>query len=531
MASKALQASILARLTIAPAILVVVFVIKALFPILQDPDFYWHLKVGEYIVSNGALPAGELFTYTHPGENWVHSEWLFQIILFAVYSAFGFAGVNILVAILYTACWYVTFLSCNRVLKDEAKAVITTMLFCGMVGAVAPRPQLLTFLFFSLTIYLIVDFKYGKGLRKLWLFPPMMALWANAHGGYFLGLVLFALFVLSEWTMFLFRGGNDAADGRRLKTLAWVAVVALFATLINPGFVHGWWYPFEVIMNSADTAIISEWQSPNFHLRLAQYFLIAVFLFFVAAAYSRKRPDLTEFAIPLLFMGGAFYSMRNIPYAAFAMAPFFAVFVNSILSAAQERVALGESNTVPESPLSRVARSFHSAGNIQVGQKESLLNWILVGTTLAAVALIYPVHIKTLEAEMKMFLPVRAADFVVQEGIKGRMFNTYHHGGYLIYRLFPDQKVFIYPRTDFYRPHFLKEYVAVYTGDPIWKALFSKLDIDYVICESAAPLRQLLLEGDEYRLVFDDGMHSVLVKDTDKYRKIIEQYGDNPAHG
>ena len=533
MTAKSLVADLLGRLTIGPAILAVVFAIKILFPIFYDPDFYWHLKTGEYIVSLGALPKGEVFTFTHEGMPWVHSEWLFQVLLFLVYKALGLPGVSGFVAILYTGCLYVNYLSCKRVLDDEAKAVITTLLFCATFGGIAPRPHLLTFLFLSITIYLLLEFKYSSELRRLWSLPALMVVWVNVHGGYFLGLGLLMLFAATEWTIFFVRRENDELQARRLKGLNQVVFVALLATLVNPSFILSWVYPFQVIALSGDTSMISEWQSPNFHEARFLYFLGTVFLFVGVLIYSRRKPDLTELAVPLVFVAGAFYSVRNIPLASLSMSPFFSLFLGSLITSPRDRSdwraeadPLGRKGVLPSG-----LRRFLSSGNQHIGKREGVLNWILVGIALFSVALIYPTHTQTLRAEMARNLPVGAVDFVIRNAIRGRMFNTYHHGGYLIYRLFPEQKVFVYPRTDFFRTGYLAENSAIYAGDPAWKDLFRKYQVDYVICESAPPLRQLLLEGNDYRLVFDDGMHSVLVKDTDKYRKIIEQYGDNPAHG
>jgi len=104
------------------------------------------------------------------------------------------------------------------------------------------------------------------------------------------------------------------------------------------------------------------------------------------------------------------------------------------------------------------------------------------------------------------------------------MFNSYQYGGYLIFRLYPSQKVFVYPRTDIYRDGFVQKLDATLQGRPNWKALLDRHDIDYVVCETNAALRQLLLQEGEFSLVFDDGNHSVLLKNGDKFRDLIERH-------
>ncbi|MGH9963021.1 MAG: hypothetical protein ACREBC_38880, partial [Pyrinomonadaceae bacterium] len=122
-------------------------------------------------------------------------------------------------------------------------------------------------------------------------------------------------------------------------------------------------------------------------------------------------------------------------------------------------------------------------------------------------------------------LPINAADFIEEAGISGRMFNSYNYGGYLIYRLYPRQKVFIDGRADVYDDDFLKAYMTILHGEPGWEESFDGYGIDYVICHRASPLRQLLLLRGDYKLVYDDNKSSVLLKDAPKYAQLIAKYG------
>jgi len=158
--------------------------------------------------------------------------------------------------------------------------------------------------------------------------------------------------------------------------------------------------------------------------------------------------------------------------------------------------------------------------------KEQRINWTLLIVAGLTLALSYPAQRKKEEAAVATFLPVAAADFLIANHIRGKMFNSYQYGGYLIFRLYPAQKVFVYPRTDIYHNDgFVQKLDAILQGRPNWKKLFDRYEIDYVVCESNAALRQLLLEDGDFRLVFDDGNHSVLLKNVEKFRDLIERYG------
>ena len=515
-------------LGITSAVFVVVLLVKMLFPMFSDPDFYWHLKTGEWLLSTHSLSAGEPFTYTHAGAPLLHNEWLFQVLLALVFQAGGFIGVSLAVTAIHTASWYLTFLSCRTALASDAKALVVTLFFCGTFGTVAPRPHLFTFLFFAWLAYLIVRFKYRGSTRHLWTLPVVMVPWANIHGGFFLGIVLMVAFAGAEWLMWFWRGGTDAEAKARLWKLSLCIAAAFVATLINPHFLTLWWYPFHAIVKSGDTSAISEWQSPNFHMLGFQYFLITVAIFWLGAVLARKKPDLTELLVPSIFIGGALYSARNIPLAALTMAPFFSVFLTSVALTNDEKSPLADrSSNTPPAWKARLS-ALLAAGNRDVGEAASWPNWVLVGFSAIVLLAIYPIHAKTLDQAIAQTLPVNATDFLIANRITGRMFNTYHTGGYLLYRLPPGQKVFTYPRTDFYRPEFLKENLAIYSGDPSWKKLFDKYDIEFVVCESAAPLRQLLREGGEFKLVYDDGLHSVLLRDIERFRPLIAKFHREP---
>jgi len=517
----------LRKLSLAPTILILIFLIKVVNGQFNDPDFYWHVKTGEYIVSHGMLPHGDVFSYTNLGRPWVLDEWLSEVILYLVHEWGGELGINIFVALAVTTCLWFCYATCEKILEgDKGKAIILTLLYGVVIIGVAPRPHLFTFLFFSLSLYILLSFKYFGDTSRLWVIPLVMALWTNLHGGYFIGLVLIGLFVLCEWILYFLAKETEPLKRRRLVLLTFTGVAALLATLANPDFVRHWLYPFQAIGMESSQGIIEEWRSPDFHKPIFAYWFVVVAGFVAAMIYSPRKPDVTELVVPLVFVAGAFLARRNLPLAALAMAPFMAVYLKAgwmdslIKLGGRFRRAQPGDVTGIRGKLSQ-----------PLGKHEYVMNWLLVLFTLLSLALIYPERQKVISASLNTIIPVKATDFIIREGIKGRMFNTYHYGGYLIYRLYPQQLVFIDPRSAMYGDAFLKGALAIYRGSSQWKSRFNRYGIDYVICESEAPLRQLLLEEGKFHLVFDDGMHSVMLRDIEKYRPIIKRYEGKPAHG
>jgi hypothetical protein len=516
---------IFSKLSLVPTVLILIFLIKVVSGQFDDPDFYWHLKTGEYIVAHGALPQADIFSYTNAGRPWVLHEWLFQVFIHLLHVTGGDWAIKIFVALMLTACFGLCYAICARLLGgDKAKALIVALLYCSIIAGVAPRPHLFTFLFFALFLHILLSFKYFGETRRLWVMPPVMVLWANLHGGFFIGLVLLGLFILGEWANFLLADAQDPQKRRRLVQLTLAGATALAATLANPEFIRYWLYPFQVIGMEASKGMIVEWRSPDFHQPIFAFWLVVVASFFAALIYTPKKPDVTELIVPLAFVAGAFIARRNIPLAALAMAPFVAAHLRAGL---MDRLA----GLAARFRRARPVGATGGRASAPLGRREYVMNGGLILLTLAALALVYPERQKVIAASLNTTIPVKATDFIQREGIAGRMFNTYHYGGYLIHRLYPQQRVFIDGRADMYGDAFIKETLEIYQGGSEWKRLFDRHDIEYVMCASEAPLRQLLLQEDTFRLVFDDGMHSVLVRDIEKYRSVIRRYERKPAHG
>ncbi|MDO8347219.1 MAG: hypothetical protein Q7S85_04925 [Rugosibacter sp.] len=515
------------RLELVPTVFILIFLIKVVNGQFDDPDFYWHLKTGEYIVAHGVLPQGDIFSYTSLGRPWVLDEWLSQVLMYLAHAWGGDLGVKIFVALAVTMCFWFCYGICKKILDgNQAKAFVSALLYYAFIIGVAPRPHLFTFLFFSLFLYLLLSFKYFGETVCFWVIPLVMAIWVNLHGGFFIGLVLVWLFIFGEWMTYYLAGKVELLKRRRLMQLTLTGVAALLASLASPEFIQHWLYVYHAISMESSQGLIEEWRSPDFHNPFFAYWLIVVISPFVAMIYATRKPDATELIVPLVFVASAFMARRNIPLAALAMAPFAAVCMRAGLTDSLKNF-LARFRITPSGDVSGMQAKL----NQPIGKYEYVMNWLLILVTLLSLVLTYPERQKAISASLNTILPVKATDFILREGIKGRMFNTYHYGGYLIYRLYPHQLVFIDGRTVMYGDLFFKETLAIYEGSSQWKERFEHYGIDYVICESEAPLRQLLLEEGRFRRVFDDGMHSVLVRDVGKFRSVIQRYEGRPARG
>src|SRR5512132_1298074 len=79
---------------------------------ITDPDFWWHLRTGQYIVENATIPHGDIFSYTNAGQTWVTHEWLSEVIMYAVYRLGSYPALIVVFAAVITAAFALTYLRC-----------------------------------------------------------------------------------------------------------------------------------------------------------------------------------------------------------------------------------------------------------------------------------------------------------------------------------------------------------------------------------------------------------------------------------
>lgn len=482
---------------------------------LIDPDYFWHLRTGQYLFEHHALPIGDIFSYTFDGKPWVLHEWLFEIVLYCTHTLLGSFGVKFMISLMTITTLVIVYKTANQIIsKQNVAFVLTLLFFIPMMGAVSPRPQMVTLLLFALFMRTLIAFKYDYTTRTLWFLPPLMVVWTNAHGGYMIGLVLLLLFVSCEWLMRIARQHYDVTDRYRLRVLSWVTGVTILASLVNPYFIWHWLYPFEVMGMKASQGFINEWRSPDFHNWSFQLYLALVLVTMSAAMYRKIRPDLTELAVTLLFVSAGFVAVRHISFAIVALVPFAAKTVTQLSFTrlfADERI--------------RCLRTSCQKHGGDIGKMEFVMNWLLLAVTAVGLIIYYPVLHGTDTEIANRLVPVKATEFIAQTGISGRMFNNYHHGGYLIQSLYPTQKVFIDGRADMYGDKFVQEYIDISSGTTEWKEKFEKYKIDYVVMARETPLVQLLKAQGNFKLVYEDELNSVLLKNDERFAKIITQYG------
>jgi hypothetical protein len=462
---------------------------KSAVPIV-DPDLWWHLATGNYIVNTHSIPHQDVFSYTATDHKWITHEWLTEVGMIGLYRLGGQAALILATCIIITLSFCIVYMQCVA----RPHLAVFAVLFGALASALSwgPRPQMLNMLLTALLLYLMHQVRQEK--RALWwAFPALIALWANLHSGFFVAYVVLGTVIIGDLLAHLFdHQSSDTLDRQGLRKMALTLGACVAAAGLNPNGFKILWYPFETLGSRAMKAYILEWASPTFHQ--PEYWPTAVLLFagVLALALSRRKRDLVDL---LLFCGFSFMALLSTRHISL-----FALVAVPILTRYAAQIDLGRLRW----DLSRPP-SFRPVRKTLV-----FVNWLLVVIFVAAGAIrISKVLMDKKNAEERSF-PVHAIEFIQSQGLaKQRMYNSYNWGGYLLWRGY---KVFIDGRADVYLDDFFNQYMLAYLVRNNWRVPLDKFSVDYVLIERHAPLAVLLRESHEWRQIYEDDLSVIIVR-------------------
>ncbi|HSA91665.1 MAG TPA: hypothetical protein VLE48_01530 [Terriglobales bacterium] len=459
-------------------------------PILV-PDFWWHLRTGQWMVETRSIPHTDPFSYTAAGKAWVTHEWLSEVLIWELYRLAGWGGLILFFSLVIAAAWWLL----DRRLEGQPFVAG----FALLLGAfsTAPvwgvQPQMFTMLLASVFLGLLHSYaRDGSGKRLLWM-PPLMVLWVNLHGGFLAGpalvLVVAAGLALDELT----DGHGWKPALRRTLPLVAAAAACLAVIPLNPNGTRLYAYPFETLQSEAMAANLRDWLSPDFHKASMLPFAALIFATASAMAISRRRARLSD--VTLLAVTGwlALRSGRHIPLFALAATPLLAGHAWDWI----RQQSWGRWLEQPETPLTATKR---------------LMNATVLAVVIAACGLYFANVIASQpQAESEIF-PRRAVQFLRREKPPTPMYHRYDWGGYLLWNLYPDYRSYIDGRADLYGDEFMMEYFRTYRGRPRWQETLERFEVKTAMVEPLSAIASLLRQDPNWTKVYEDDQAVVFVK-------------------
>ena len=225
-------------------------------PILGDADTFWHLAAGRWIIDHGQVPRTDPFSFTFAGRPWVAHEWLSEVIMAGAFRLCGWSGVMLLTGLSMGATAAIMARWLTRWLAPLS-AFVTLLIGLGCVApSLLARPHIVCLPVLALWTVALLDARRRGRAPSLWLLP-LMALWANLHSSFIVGLGLVAAFGLEaalDWKAWRWR-----------VVLGWAAfgLGSVFAALLTPHGLEGLAFPLRV-MTMKTLPTIAEWGEPDF---------------------------------------------------------------------------------------------------------------------------------------------------------------------------------------------------------------------------------------------------------------------------
>ena len=460
-----------------------------------DGDLGHHLAMGNLILTSRSIPQTDPFSFRTEEILAIPHEWLVQTGFALLNQWFGLTGIVVFCALIIAATFTIVLQeSFKRSEMLVAGVIMTGLTLTASTIHWISRPHLLTFLLLAVWTYSLEALLRGEH-RRWWVLPTLMLIWANLHGMFVIGLLTLGIAATGYgWERFA-EHKPETLPGLG-RELALAGITSTFATFLTPSGWHLWQTIFHLANSSYITGITSEYMSPDFHQPGTWSFLVLLGITLASAALCDKKlgmPRALQLASWTLI---GLYSARNIPLAAIVLAPISAELL---------------ANWIQQSPaLDWLVSSSRGLERIEKQLKGWL--WAVCGVCLTILLINTGIN-PDMSGKAYQFLPekfpVLAVDWLEAHPQSGRMFNEFDWGGYLLYRLWPEQKIFMDGHTHIYGDAMSREYVTAMAVSPGWENILEQYNIEWAILSNETKLVSAL-EQAGWHVLYRDKTSAIL---------------------
>src|SRR3989344_9075536 len=411
-------------------------------------DIGRHIKLGEIIWQTKSIPDTNLFSFTAPDYSFVNHHWLSEVIFYKVYSlgsnwVSGLKAIMIFKIIILLATYFLLFLT---VRKQNIVVVAFAFLMSVFVFAARtePRPEIFSYLIF--TAYLLVLYRTRISnfkINLLWILPVMQVFWVNMHIYFIIGPIVFSLFLIEKVVL-----------KKLTRQDLLVGLLIVLANLANPNFIAGAIYPLKVLGNYGYNVVENS------------------SLFFLAKYFGRWTPQDKLFSMSLFILAVSFVAQRFNLYI-IEVKPQFnwlktRVF-DLLLIAMTATLSFKMQRNIPLFALSLwpvMTDNLAGLTNYELRITNFVKKWlcicIIVILTFSVYLVVSGRFYNWLDSPKMFGLSISSAaqdgtDFIRANNIQGPVFNNFDIGSYLVWQLYPDQKVFVVGRPEAYPGEFFEK--------------------------------------------------------------------------
>jgi len=458
--------------------------------LLADGDTGWHIRTGEFILDHQQLPARDLFSFSKAGEQWFAWEWLSDVLLAGLYRALGLKGVVLAAAL--AACASLTLVLRHALWRgaNSFLALVACLMGAGASSIhYLARPHVFTLALLAASLWLL-ERDRRRPTPAVWLLIPISALWVNVHGGFLALLVCLGLLAIGTAIETLLDRPPQPRSWQRPKRYAILTGACGLATLLNPYGVQLHAHIAAYLRSDWIREAVHEFQSPRFRSEAAAQFEILLFAGLLVAGRLLARKQFADALLLVVWAHAALVSVRHIP-----------VFVLIVIPPATEEATLLWKRWAARRPAGSLAAVFDQlAEDTSAGFRRTslVLGVALVLLVLPRWPLKWP---RDFPAEK---FPTGLIERYASRLRGARVFTSDQWADYLIYRFYPQQRVFIDGRSDFYGPELGKLYLRLTYAQASFEEAVGRWDFELVLAPVEWPLVSLLRRDARWGLLEED---------------------------
>ncbi len=449
-----------------------------------DYDSFWHLRTGQDWAENSLSPWQDHFSFTFDGADIRSPAAYFDL---GLYKTVDWLGLETGFKVFTFACMLLVFVLVGAWLKRVKAPVLVYCLVLPMLVAflqmrAGARPELISYILSVIALMLYDRTNSGLNARNMLPIAALMLVWTNYHSAIFGYVIFFGVFL--DYGVKLV--SQRAPLGQWGKWLAWGGIV-VGVGFLNPGFAH----PLisMLVFPEEWKTLIMEYQSPLMYKNVPPMYLFALMTLTTLVLLVRQRRAGYFVVVGVL----SFYAVSMARIVTPAGILILCIFAQA-LSSQDLRAAVSQASR----------------------RKRKLLGWAallvflvpLLNDVLTARAFVQQ------NMAMTGYFPAQMVQYMKDVGKHGRIFNEYEQGGYLIYHLAPDSKVYIDGRTEILYPieHY-QRFLAAKKSVEVMRSEIEEYDINLAILSNSSANARLMAQAGSLKLDYADVRYFLYARD------------------
>ncbi|PKN52924.1 MAG: hypothetical protein CVU55_06805 [Deltaproteobacteria bacterium HGW-Deltaproteobacteria-13] len=479
-----------------------------------DYDLWWQMAHGKYYITHHTLTMDlSIFSWTPTDPTWIYNTCLGSIVIYLFYNFMGGFGLWLFQWFIFLGVFlaYYLFLRLARQRLDINS--VTLIAAIGIACSLACRfykPELFSPLLFCWVVFIFFCVKITRRKFLFYLYPLIFALWVNLHGAFVVGLTFLALAFLGELLNRIFFS-RESWTTKELIHLGVAGILSGAATLLNPYGINYLTSLFPTLMNAINIqnysgpydksilAYVSLWPYLRytgisfFNAGLTAWIMtVMIISLLILFIYELVKKRSFDFTLPILSFALYWKGMETSRACYFFPIAFFFIFLYLQIY----RLKLKK--------IPARATIF------------SLLVFLFFFVSISYYTIRFGTDSKWFGAGIDNFVPVKEVAFLKKCKLEGPVFNDYVIGGYLVWDLYPDYKVFIDPRGGLYQNRVFPDYME-FTSKHVTREDIRQFTEKYPFKIVIMHYRQLFLifeflkAGDEWRLLYFEKNAAILI--------------------